>query len=200
MTLVGAAPRPPAEGGEPHASRPLRADARRNRARILEAARAVFASEGLDAQMDDVARRAEVGVGTVYRHFPTKAQLLHGLVRERLEAVTVLAEEALANEDAWAGFCGLMWGCAEINARDRLFSESMATREDIDALVVECGLGPRLDELMHRAQEQGGLRADADLTDIRLAMCGLGAVVMACPDQASWRRYLSLMLDGLRAS
>jgi AcrR family transcriptional regulator len=199
MTLAGAAARPPAEEGAT-TTRPLRADARRNRARILEAARLVFASQGLDAQMDDVARRAEVGVGTVYRHFPTKERLLRDLVRERLLAVAVLADAALAREDAWAGFCELMWGAAEINAHDRLFSEAMATREDVALLVAECGLAGRIDELMARARHQGGLRPDAGLGDIRLAMCGLGAVVRACPEPGMWHRYLSLVLDGLRAS
>jgi hypothetical protein len=93
-----------------------------------------------------------------------------------------------------------MWGAAELNARDRLFSESMATREDVEALVSECGLDGRLDRIMARAKAQGTLRADADLADIRLAMCGLGAVVAAIPETAMWHRYLSLMLDGLRAS
>ena len=78
------------------AAKPLRADARRNRERILKAARAVFADQGIDAQIDDVAKRAKVGVGTVYRHFPTKEALLDALVRERFEEIAQFAEEALA--------------------------------------------------------------------------------------------------------
>ena len=71
----------------PDTTRPMRADARRNRERILKAARAVFADQGIDAQIDDVAKRAKVGVGTVYRHYPTKEQLLDAIVREHFEAI-----------------------------------------------------------------------------------------------------------------
>ena len=80
-------------------ARPLRADARRNRERILKAARAVFADQGIEAQIDDVAKRAKVGVGTVYRHFPTKEALLDAIVREHFEAIARMARGALAAED-----------------------------------------------------------------------------------------------------
>ena len=85
----------------PVAERPLRADARRNRERILKAARAVFAEQGTHSQIDDVARRAKVGVGTVYRHFPTKEALLEALLRERFEEIAGYAREALQRADAW---------------------------------------------------------------------------------------------------
>ena len=104
-------------------TRPLRADARRNRERILKAARAVFAEQGMNSQIDDVAKRAKVGVGTVYRHFPTKEALLDALVREHFEEIAGFAREALEREDAWEGFCELMWRAAEHNAADVAFCE-----------------------------------------------------------------------------
>ena len=102
----------------PVAGKPQRADARRNRERILKAAREVFAEQGMHSQIDDVAKRAKVGVGTVYRHFPTKEALLEALVRERFEEIAGYAREALEREDAWEGFCELIWRAAERNAED----------------------------------------------------------------------------------
>src|SRR3954447_6371000 len=94
--------------------RRLRADARRNRERILKAAKEVFGEEGIEAQMDDVARRAGVGVGTVYRHFPNKEVLMGELVKEKFEAFTERAREALEQDDAWEAFCDLLRGNAEL--------------------------------------------------------------------------------------
>ena len=182
------------------AGRPLRADARRNRERVLNAARAVFADKGIDAQIDDVAKRAKVGVGTVYRHFPTKEALVDALVRERFEQIAGYAREALEREDAWEGFCELIWRSAEGNAADRAFCEVVAFT-DCNAVVEETGLGASTRELMTHAQAQGKMRADATETDVEIMMCGAGSVMRAMitvPDV--WRRYLTLMLDGLRAS
>jgi AcrR family transcriptional regulator len=184
----------------PGAGKPLRADARRNRERILRAARAVFADRGMDAQIDDVARRAKVGVGTVYRHFPTKEALLDALVRERFEEIAGYAQEALVREDPWEGFCELIWRAAERNAIDRAFCEMLAG-SDQSAVVEETGLAGSTEELMERAKAQGKMRADATLMDVQIMMCGAGSVMftmITAPD--IWRRYLTLMLDGLRAS
>jgi AcrR family transcriptional regulator len=182
------------------ATKPLRADARRNRERILKAARAVFADQGIDAQMDDVAKRAKVGVGTVYRHFPTKEALVDALVRERFEVIAGQAREALEHEDAWEGFCELIWRSAEGNAADRAFSEIVAHSDKTD-VVEETGLLDSVRELIARAQAQGRMRPDATEYDVGIVMCGAGSVMQAMttvPD--AWRRYLTLMLDGLRAS
>jgi AcrR family transcriptional regulator len=189
------APHPAADLQE----RPLRADARRNRERILKAARTVFADQGADAQIDDVARRAKVGVGTVYRHFPTKDALLDALVRERFDQIAGYAEEALGREDAWEAFRDLIWRSAELNAHDRGFCDAIAF-QDQTAVVVQCGLMPRLEELMARARAQGAMRADATTDDVGLVMCGMGSVVRTIPEREVWRRYVALMLDGLRAS
>jgi AcrR family transcriptional regulator len=179
--------------------RPLRADARRNRERILKAARVVFADKGSDAQIDDVARRATVGVGTVYRHFPTKDALVHALVRERFDEIAGFAEEALARDDAWQAFRDLVWRSAELNVRDRGFCDAVAFH-DQTTVVVECGLMPRIAKLVRPAPPDGTLREDATTADIALLMCGMSSVVRTVPAPDAWRRYVALMLDGLRAS
>jgi AcrR family transcriptional regulator len=179
--------------------KPLRADARRNRERILKAARAVFGDHGIDAQIDDVAKRAKVGVGTVYRHFPTKEVLLDALVRERFEEIAGYAEEALRHDDAWTGFRELIWRAAERNAVDRAFCEVVAFT-DQSRIVEETGLQAHTDTLMERAKAQGKLRADATQMDIPIMMAGAGSVMRIHPSPDIWRRYLTIMLDGLRAS
>jgi len=179
--------------------RPLRADARRNRERILKAARAVFAAKGRDAHLEDVARRAKVGVGTVYRHFPTKDALLDALVRERFEEIAGFAREALERDDAWEGFCELIWRAAELNAIDTAFCEAIAF-SDHSRIVEETGLRDSTERLMERARAEGRMRADATQADIPIMMAGAGSVRRSHPSSDAWRRYLTIMLDGLRAS
>src|SRR3954453_18750875 len=102
--------------------RPLRADARRNRERVLAAARAVFAEHGREAQMDDVARSAGVGVGTVYRHFPTKEALVQALALDLFEGLVRGAREALTLEDPWEAFTHALWTGGNLLASDRAFT------------------------------------------------------------------------------
>ena len=140
----------------------MRADARRNREKVLKAARVCLARDGLDAQMEEIARRAKVGVGTVYRHFPTKDDLVVALAGERFDRLAELARAALEVDDAWEGFCGFLRGGAEIQITDRALSEVMLDRghvmrehaERVDIL----GL---VDALMNRAKAAGALRQDA---------------------------------------
>lgn len=179
--------------------RPQRADARRNRERILAAARAVFAATGVEAQIDDVARRADVGVGTVYRHFPTKEALIEALVRDHFAILAGFAQEAEQAPDAWEGFCAMVWRCAELNATVRGFSQVMGS-SDKREIVAECGLFAATSALMRRAQAEGSMRPDAGPEDVAVLMCGHAGVAATFPEPASWRRYLELMLDGLRAA
>ena len=146
------------------AVRPLRADARRNRERVLTAARAVFAEQGREAQMDDVARHAEVGVGTVYRHFPTKEALIEALAIDSFERVTAKAQEALELDDPWEAFTSTLWSGAEILAADRALSELMALIPGsmLKGLPVEQELNAAMTELIRRAQEAGALRTRRD--------------------------------------
>ena len=181
------------------AERPLRADARRNRERILKAARAVFAERGIEAQIDDVAKRAKVGVGTVYRHFPTKEALREELVRERFTEIAGFAREALERDDAWTGFNELIWRAADRNAIDRALCEVVAFSNP-SAIVEETGLAGSLETLMARAKADGRMRTDATVGDVGMMMCGASSVMRMHPDRELWRRHLQLVLDGLRAS
>jgi len=183
--------------------RPLRADARRNRQKVLAAARAVFAEHGREAQMDDVARHAEVGVGTVYRHFPTKEALIEALVVDSFDAIAAQATAALEIEDPWEAFATVLWRGAEIMAGDRALSEVFASipgAMDGSGPTIE-GLRESIATIMERAQAAGVLREDAELDDIPMLMCGIGSATKKehrC--SAPWRRHLAIVLDGLRAS
>ena len=185
------------------AVRPLRADARRNRERVLIAARAVFAEQGREAQMDDVARHAEVGVGTVYRHFPTKEALIEAVAIDSFERVTAEAQKALEIDDPWEAFTSTLWSGAEILAADRALSELMALIPGpmLKGLPVEQELNAAMSELIRRAQAAGALRTDVILDDIPMLMCGVGSATRKehrCPD--AWQRHLSIVIDGLRAN
>ncbi len=183
--------------------RPLRADARRNRERVLTAARAVFAEQGREAQMDDVARRAMVGVGTVYRHFPTKEALIEALALDSFERFAAAVKEALTVEDPWDALVQALWAGAEILAPDRALTEIVAEIPGPITLGqdVQKDLSDTFAVLLRRAQAVGALRADVILDDIPMVMCGIGAATRkphACPD--AWRRHMAIMIDGLRAS
>jgi AcrR family transcriptional regulator len=183
--------------------RPLRADARRNRERVVAAARAVFSEHGRDAQMDDIARRAGVGVGTLYRHFPTKQALLAALIVDAFDRIAAEARGALADADPWEGFTRVLWFAAENLAGDRALSEAIASDVELPAGAVagQAILTETVSELMRRAQAAGSLRPDTEIDDIPMLMCGVGMGQIKghrCPQP--WRRHLSIVIDGLRAS
>ena len=183
--------------------RPLRADARRNRERVVAAAGVVFAEQGSDAQMDDVAKRAGVGVGTVYRHFPTKEALIEALAMDRFEKILAVGREALLNPDPWAAFEGALWAGAELTAADRSFTEIVGELSGPMPLPepLQSAINDTYGELMRRAQASGDLRTDLVLDDIPMVMCGIGfgaRKTHGCPD--AWKRHISIVIDGLRAS
>jgi AcrR family transcriptional regulator len=185
------------------AERPQRADARRNRERVIAAARAVFGEQGREAQMDDVARRAGVGVGTVYRHFPTKQALLGALIVDAFDRVAAEARRALDEPDAWAAMERVLWFAAENLATDRALSEAMASDAEIPAGATagQASLRDSFSALMRRAVAAGQLRPDAIVDDIPMLMCGVGMGTIKdhrCTD--AWRRHLQIVIDGLRAS
>ena len=180
--------------------RPQRADARRNREKIVEAARAAFAETGLATQMDDIARRAGVGVGTVYRHFPDKDAIVAGIVEARMRRIAGLAQEALdRGGDPWEALAGFLRTAAEVNLSDRAMAEVMASypASSFQQIAGAVGLRDRGAELVRRAREAGAVRSDASVSDIPLMMCGVGAVRQSWGEEGA-RRYLALMLDGLR--
>ena len=182
------------------ATRRLRADAVRNRAKVLEAARAAFAEHGAEAQMEDVARRAGVGVGTVYRHFPTKEALAEALIEERFDRTITFARKLVANEpDPWRGLERSFEYCAATQERDRAWAAVLAR-------MVGGAMGPRdhqmrqllavQEQLISRARAAGVVREDLTAADMPALFCALASVVQA--GGRNWRRYLDLLLDGLR--
>jgi AcrR family transcriptional regulator len=183
--------------------RVLRADARRNREAVLEAARQAFAEEGFICQMEDIARTAGVGVGTVYRHFPNKEALLDALVAARFETLAEETAKALERDDPWEAFCDLMRFSAKLQADDRGLSEVLASRPLVgEAAAAKSGLVDLSDKLMRKAQKAGKMRKDLMVEDIPTMICGLSAVTGAADGSISsmnWERFLEVMLDGMRA-
>jgi AcrR family transcriptional regulator len=192
---------PPLPAHAETATRPLRADARRNRERIVAAAREAFAETGLETQMDDVARRAGVGVGTVYRHFPTKDALVRALIVDKMAVMAEKARAAVAADAAspWDAFADFIRDRAEDHASDRALSQVMSTQpsETFLAAARETGLWEAVGALLERARAAGQVRPDAGPQDVATMMCGLSAVLQSFDVEAG-RRYLELMLEGLR--
>jgi AcrR family transcriptional regulator len=180
----------------------LRADARRNRERILAAAREQFAEHGLDVQMEQIARVAGVGVGTVYRHFPAKEDLLQALADERFARFADRARAGLEDPDPWNGFCELMRESARVTAEDRALSEAMGQLPGLCAAAAEkAHLLELSGELIERAQASGAMRADFTAEDVPSLMRGLARATAphdSGPPAISWERYLEIMLAGLR--
>ena len=182
--------------------RQQRADARRNREAVLESARKVFAEHGLDAQIDEIAAGAGVGVGTIYRHFPTKDDLLEALAQVRFEALAARAREALEAPDGWQGFVEFMTYAARVMAEDRLLSEAMDQRSAICGEASRSvGLPDLTAELIERAKADGKLRADTEPWDVPGLICGIGRAVRSAPGAPAmtWERHLQIILAGLRA-
>jgi AcrR family transcriptional regulator len=192
----------PQRDGEP--KRPLRRDAELNRQRILRAATEVFTTRGLQASLDDVARQAGVGVGTVYRRFPDKEALAEALFEERIGALVELAEQGLANPDSWDGLVSFLRGAAHLLANDRglrdilMFATYGKDRVDRG----KARMQPAVTALVQRAQRDGTLRADLHPTDFPFIefMLTSAASYAAEVRPSIWLRYLTLIVDGLRPS
>ena len=186
------------------AHKPLRADARRNREKVVAAAAAAFAESGLDAQVEDIARRAGVGVGTLYRHFPTKEALVVALADRHFERIAATIEAALSEHgDEWEIFTGAIWRVASDAADDVAWCEIIGghARAVAAASHGQQRLAQATGTLIARAQAAGVMRADATVGDISTIMCGFGHVAAAQRAGAAldWERYLAIALDGLRA-
>jgi AcrR family transcriptional regulator len=183
----------------------MRADARRNHDAIVAAAYELFAEEGTEAQMDEIARRAGVGVGTLYRHFPAKEDLLDAVIARRFQRLAERAGQALDQArrgEAWEAFRGYIEWAAEMQAGDRALSEAMATRsERMHAAAVGSGLVHELEQLVEHAKAAGALRDDLVVEDIPALVCSVGAVAAAAVQKPGWRwdRVIAIWLDGVRA-
>ncbi len=185
------------------AERTLRADAARNRQRVLAAAAQVFAERGLEASLDEVAHAAGVGVGTVYRRFPNKEALVDALFEDKVESLLVLAAEAAAFDDPWEGFVHFVEGALESQVCNRGLRDVLL-RSDVGcagASKVRDAVTPILAEIIGRAQAAGRLRPDVVVNDVPMLVTMLGAVAdyVGAGDADLWRRYMVLILDGLIA-
>jgi AcrR family transcriptional regulator len=184
--------------------RPLRADARRNRERIIEAARELFAGERPNVQMDEVAHRAGVGVGTVYRHFSDKEALMGELVRQRFDLFNENLRQALADEGSGA-FAALTAALranvvsvaedaatrfALMSGGERVFAHAASEMEEFMLLA---------NELVARAHLAGELRDDFQASDIPMVMCGICATIDVSKPGWDWQRHLTLILHGMHA-
>jgi AcrR family transcriptional regulator len=181
---------------------PRRADARRNREAVVRAAAAVFAEKGLEAGIPEIAARAGVGKATVYRSFPSKEHLVAAVAIERLEWVTSLAVDALADPDAGAAFERVIAELAERQADDLAIAGSMASEIHLPELeAARRTTQAAFAALIARARDQGALRADATDEELRVLFTGVAVVLRERGerDPAVWRRYGVLVADALRA-
>jgi AcrR family transcriptional regulator len=182
--------------------RALRSDAERNRRLVLEAAAQAFAEEGLDVGMAEIARRAGVGNATVFRRFPSKDALYEAIVDEKLTELIDAAQAAADIEDPWDAFVAYLETMAEVQARDRGFFQATEQHllEHPELLRRHRGILDAVDPLVARAQKAGVLRDDVTTLDVLGLVKGAVACLPPSPGLRAdgWRRYLALLLDGLR--
>ncbi|WP_043675740.1 TetR/AcrR family transcriptional regulator [Streptomyces xylophagus] len=184
------------------APKPLRADAARNRDKLLVAATEVFGERGLDAPLEEIARRAGVSIGTLYNHFPTREAFWDAIFPERLAALEQVTETALAAPDAWDGFVAFVEGLFALQAEDRGLNDALAQRFRAAGEVEQaCHRGFRhAERIIRRARDSGQLRPDFEPQDLVTLIWAMSQVIResmeAAPDQ--WRRCLAFFLDGLR--
>jgi AcrR family transcriptional regulator len=184
--------------------RPLRRDAERNRRRILAAAAQVFTERGLDATLDEVARAAGVGIGTVYRRFPDKESLVSELFRDRIDALVTVAEQACAAPDPWQGVVGYLEYTAAALAGDLGLRQLMmfGTYDRDQVCYARDRMSPVVTRLVERAKASGDLRPDFQAADVKMIAFMLASVAeyAAAATPEVWRRYLAMLIDGLRPS
>ena len=207
VSLVGAAAvslSRAAEAGStdpPAPGRAERADKARNRARILAAAAEAFAERGIETQMDDVAARAGLGVGTLYRHFATKEALMAALMERRFEQILEVTRRGIEREDGepFEVFADVLREGAEVAASDAAAQDALMRVGVISSNVasIQLELRDAIQILIDRAQQAGTLRSDVSAVDISMIMCGMSATMSV--DEWDWHRYMELVLDGLRA-
>jgi AcrR family transcriptional regulator len=183
-------------------ARPLRADARRNRERVLAAARELFARQGPDVQMEDIAQRAGVGVGTLYRRFPTKEALLSAIVFERFQGFLEIARECREIADPLQALHTLMLRQCEQTEHDAGFQLAAMRFSDLKwdgsaELINE--LNDVTEEIIDRAVAAGVVRGDLRFGDLAMLLCGVASTMYFKPGVGpDWRRHLAIVVDGLR--
>jgi AcrR family transcriptional regulator len=178
----------------------MRADARRSRAALLAAATAAFAEHGADAPLEDIARRAGVGIGTLYRHFPTRLDLQAAVYRSQVDSVCARAQDLLDGVPAELALAGWIRALAGYLVTKRGLSHALISALGRDSeLISGCWVAMRdtADRLLVHAQEAGVVRPDVTAMDMMRLVHGIAVATEQAPDQAD--RLLSLMLDGLRS-
>jgi AcrR family transcriptional regulator len=179
-----------------------RADAVRNYERVVAAAAAVLAEKGEDAGVPEIAARAGVGKGTVYRCFPTKEHLVAAVVAERLRWFAGVAEDAAARPDAWEAFVDLLAESAERQAVDCTFAVGLGSESALPELEqARARMYAAVDRVMERAQAEGRMRQGVTSEELRVLFAGTARMLRADGnrDPAAWRRYAGLIADAMRA-
>ena len=180
-----------------------RRDARRNHELLVAAAREVFAEQGVDASLEEIARRAGLGIGTLYRHFTTREALVEAICERRVGELVAVAEATVREPDGWSGFVHFLERTLELQAGDRVLKDVLmryppgagrlaSAREELRGLS---------EQVLARAREHGTLRDDFTFADLALLFWSFAPLIDATAEVApnAWRRQLHWLLDGLRA-
>jgi AcrR family transcriptional regulator len=180
-----------------------RRDARRNRDKLVEAGREVFAERGAAATLEEVARRAGVGIGTLYRHFPTREALVETIYEEHIGRVLAAAERASASNDPWNGLVDFLEHVLEAQARNLPLRDVFLRHPVGDGRIADQRrrLASLLERLIVRARDQGTLRGDFTFGDLSFVLWSFAPLLEATAGVApnAWRRHLRILLDGMRA-
>jgi AcrR family transcriptional regulator len=180
----------------------IRSDARRNRERLVSSARELFARQGVEVAVEEITHHAGLGMGTLYRHFPTKDELIDAVLEDEFAQLVAAAELAVAEEDAWAGLTGFLGQALALHAANRGLKDVLTARGGSRkrSEAMRTRIKPLLHRLIERAHEQAVLRSDFVPEDLPLVFWTTFRVIerttSVAPDY--WRRYLGLLLDGLR--
>jgi AcrR family transcriptional regulator len=180
-----------------------RRDARRNHELLVAAAREVFAERGADASLEEIARRAGVGVGTLYRHFATREALVEAVFERRIGEFVAVAEVAAAEPDGWLALVGFLERMLEVQAGDRLLKDVLLRSPPGTGRVDQARAEMRrqFEGVLERARTQGRLRADFGFPDLAMLLWSFSTLIDATSEAApnAWRRHLHWLLDGMRA-
>jgi len=187
----------------PVAEKTPRRDAVRNHARLVASARELFAQRGVEVPVEEITHHAGLGMGTLYRHFPTKDDLIDAVLEDAFAEILRVAEEAASDEDAWRGLTSFLEHSLELHTQHRGIKDILAVRGHgaEHARRMRARIRPLLTLMVERAQAQGSLRSDFTVDDLPLVFWSVSGVNDATAAVAAehWRRYLALLLDGLRA-
>jgi len=191
------------DGSPDPEQRGLRADAERNRERVVKAAREVFAEQGLDASTNAIARRAGVGIATLFRRFPTREDLVAATFADKMTAYTAAIDEALADPDPWHGFCTYIERICQMQSDDRGFADVLTmTFPTAKAFEAERRRSAtNLSQLLDRAKKTGRLRGDFVHQDVPLILMANAGVITATRDSApdAWRRLVAYLIQAFAA-